>query len=189
MNKIIYIDEKSTDTQAKIEISYTRVKISFPGSTSWKDIKTAAGGKMIECEDGVKRSQTIYDAIKSIHKEVTECIYEMPSNFLIEISGHSLGGGLAQEMAFWLLLEGFSMVKLTLDGSIRIGNKAYALFLEKGCVSIVWNETGNDPVVFIWPWLSRVGKVVPLKPRKFPWLDFDIVNGDHMGYWPVEYKR
>jgi len=187
---ITNIDEKSTDTQCKVEVHVTHAKISFPGSNSWKDIKTAAGGKgMIESIGKIKRSLTIQEAISSIYEQVINCL--IGSHFImpIEISGHSLGGGLAQELAFWLIKSGLGKINIILDGSIRIGNKAYARYLEEHCDSITWNENGNDPIPLIWPWLSRVGKVVILKPRVFPWLDFDLENGAHSGYWPVEYKR
>ena len=165
------------------DIKYSQIngvlKISCPGSTDWKDIKNV----LTPCMQLTPFGKIDY----SINKSAINAFIEIfdPSRFpkRVEISGHSLGGGVAQALAFQFLTHGIRVDLLTLQGSIRICNSDLKNFLEKNVIEIKWIENGNDPVPLFPIRLKTVGKKIILKERKFPWIDFDLVNGDHMGYW------
>lgn len=178
---IKYLDERSTDTQVKIETSNNIIKISFEGSKTLRDIVTATGLTNIK-HNGMSYSKRLNHAIWSVYFQIIKEINRAEVRS-IKLSGHSLGGGLAQMLTYRLLWDGYTNISLLLTGSIRAGNKAFADFLDHGCDSITWQECGNDPVPLIWPWRSRVGKIDTVKKRSFPWLDLNLVSGDHMGYW------
>jgi len=179
---IIYIDEKTTDTQVKIETKTDLVKISFEGSKTLKDILTAVG--FFNTKQGkIKFSKSLHTAVNSVFNDIYSIIVKNKRKKIM-ISGHSLGGGLAQVFAYLLTFDKIiSGVNLVLTGSIRAGNKAFSKHLEGTCDSITWEEYGNDPVPLVYPWRSTVGSVTRKKKRSFPWLDLDLVNGDHVGYW------
>ena len=183
MSETIYIDEKSTDTQLKIETRYNNVRISIEGSKSFRDIMTALSLTSHVDVEGVKISHGVFDAVKSIWNELFMSIISYGKNVSMVVSGHSLGGGIAQVVAYEFLRRGYNNIDLVLTGSIRVGNRAFKRYLEQGCKSIMWQDYGNDPVTLLWPWKKRVGTINKIKPRTFPWLDFDLVNGHHMRYW------
>ena len=184
--KIFNINDEKTKTELVVKIIDSKnVDISIPGSNGLPDVLTALGVRNFTDTKrrSIKVSYSLYTAAVSVVGTIAGLLDDFTDKPNIRLSGHSLGGGLVQVIAFLLLDLGYDNLSMVLTGSIRAGNKEFAIFLEDSCKKIIWQEYGNDPIPLIWPWRSRVGFVATLKERKFPWLDFNLTGGDHMNYW------
>lgn len=183
MSKTILIQNKETDTEIKYRVYGSNIEFSVPGSEHWKDILTALFSISHNTEyGGVHKG--VWDALDSVYDQIQEII---PDNVnYVKISGHSLGGGLGTLLAYRLMLDYRPpKIDLFVDGSIKVISSSVCEFMEdyQGFIS-VFKSYRNDPVPLLFPWYTHPGLFQKVGgKREFPWIDLDIINGDHMNYW------
>jgi hypothetical protein len=174
------IHDHYTDTTVYFEDRADHYNVSCPGTNSLRDILNILNGGYVNIGHNRKVSQGVHRAAMAVWFKIRPKLTDPKKP--MKVSGHSLGGGIAQILAYRSIMAS-RPCSLSVSGSIRTGNRAFISFLESYTTQFDWYEYGNDPVPLIWPWMSRPKDREILKPRTFPWLDFDLVKGDHMRYW------
>ena len=91
-------------------------------------------------------------------------------NKIVYLSGHSMGGAIAQCLAYILLEKGFN-VKVNVCGS-------YPITLHKINIDGQSRIYGNDPIPALFPWFRHVCKKKYEGPKRW----FPFVFKDHMEY-------
>ncbi len=111
-------------TQAILASFQNQLVLAFRGTeaTSLKDIKSDAKAKATQCETGGKIHSGFKDAFSHVHLDIQKAIDdEMFSGMPLFITGHSLGGALANVAAKKLSHKGGIAACYTF-GSPRVGN-------------------------------------------------------------------
>jgi hypothetical protein len=115
-----------------------------------------------------------------------EAIYEeyrpklMTSNKIL-LEGHSLGAGIAVQIAFMLIMDGVPgvSISLKLDGGLKAVSKKTINLMQAVGIKCVNNVRHKDPVPFIG-WWSSFPAIYSGEERKHI-LDWDFK--EHMAYW------
>ena len=151
--EVIPFSHNKTSTQGFLAINDETIQISFRGTTDERDLKTDFNFFKTSSPFG-KVHKGFYKSLTSIYDEILREIKQIPSweSKSIYISGHSLGGALAQLMARKLVHDGIAVDYVFTFGSPRVGNgkfaRKYNKYFKKNSFRFVNN---NDGVVFLPP--------------------------------------
>ena len=115
------------DTQAFLAKRDTdRIAVlAFRGTeaNSWKDVRTDLDARFYKGRDGIKLHTGFRDAYKQVGQLVESAVGELPDDYSLYITGHSLGGALAVIAA--KELERDSVAACYTFGSPRVGNEEF----------------------------------------------------------------
>lgn len=189
---MIKIHNQETDTEVKISIVGNSAIIGFVGSNHWRDILNVA--EMWPLRDrGVHLHSGAYRSMLSVFWDIMETIPVGITSW--RVGGHSLGGAQAQAFVYelsWLIKKTHlpsAWVKLTTAGAPKaMGRDAISqTILNLTSCGVIYDFNhevyGNDPIPLLYPWFHYPGEVKVIKKRSFPWIDFNLVGGDHVKYW------
>lgn len=180
------IEHKATDTQLNWGVEGKRLRIDVPGSNSWKDVMTFLTSWKKKLPHGkvhkgaYKSAKAIFDVLK---KDLVRKKVDYTSFTSVLLNGHSLGGAIAIILTYlfrteWENIKNF---ECRVIGAPKAVDKKMKAFLEsKG--KFEYAIYGNDPIPLLFAGYVPVGKLDRRKPRKFPWIDLNLIGGDHNKY-------
>ena len=115
------------DTQAFLAKRNTDkvVVLAFRGTeaNSWEDIKTDLDARFYKGEGGVKMHSGFAGAYNQVREQIRKAVDELPKDFSLYITGHSLGGALATIAA--RDLECDSLAACYTFGGPRVGGEEF----------------------------------------------------------------
>ena len=115
-----WIEGKKTDTQGFLAEKGNYQMISFRGTESIKDIITDVWFRKTNAYGGKGKVHSGFeDAVNEIWESLVKALDKRKN---IYISGHSLGGALAQLMAHRLAINNYKVLGVYTFGSPRVGN-------------------------------------------------------------------
>jgi len=157
----------------ELRIDVISNSISIPGTNEASDFLTS-----FQCW---KKKGFHAGCYKWVEKYVKDLYPYLDENIPVRITGHSLGGAIAQVLAVKLTEKGY-FVELDIDGAFPAVPKKRDYIL-KGKVDIY----GNDPVPSLFPWFGYPVKKNYCGPDrkwwKIPWQWVNLSVSDHMEYW------
>jgi triacylglycerol lipase len=127
-----FIESRATDTQCFVAAGYAgnvcRITVAFRGTEKIQDWITDARFHRVPM-DGQSVHAGFAAAINSVWAELIDVINRFRDGWLepqIYITGHSLGGALAQLCAWQLINHSISITGVYVFGAPRVGDKAFA---------------------------------------------------------------
>jgi hypothetical protein len=131
--KVVFCHTNISDLQAGITLNHSRkwITLVFRGSESWKDIihdviiwqKTLYDKEKVHY--GIYRQLECDFSYNTIRREIRKLCSEFPE-YKVNITGHSLGGGLALLFAYKLSVDNSCLpIRCVSFASPKVGNKAF----------------------------------------------------------------
>ena len=145
--------DSRTDLQGFIGIKSTSIYIAFRGSSSilnWLDdfeVKKVPYTTFTECIN-CKVHNGFFKAAANLKTQTLDAIYKLKfqyPNYDIIVTGHSLGGAIAQLIAMELYAKSI-ISQLYNYGQPRVGNMEYSEFVNKK-INEIWRFTHNKDMV------------------------------------------
>jgi triacylglycerol lipase len=127
--KLRFIENKKTDTQALVISDDKKVIVAFRGTTSRKDWQTNINYTLIQPDDMFGQvHEGFYNSLQSVWAEVVEVIEDFKKGDYKSLwfTGHSLGGALANLAVAALIQEDYPVYGLYTFGQPRVGDRAFA---------------------------------------------------------------
>ena len=126
---VTFFENKETDTQYIIATltSGARV-IAFRGSSSFADWLTNLNADFIQVDKDVNVHDGFNRAFQSVFVSLVGTLRDLRQrapDAELYLTGHSLGGALAQLAALWLKLDSFDIAGIYTFGGPRVGNRGW----------------------------------------------------------------
>ena len=143
-----WIEDDPTDTQVLVAGKDDHLIITFRGTSNGRDamvdlnfFKTDAPGGNGRVHRGFQRS------LDGVWDELLEAINELGAGKKLFVTGHSLGGALAQLAAFGFALKEFPVAGVYVFGSPRVGNQAFRTAYNALLEGVTFLHINNEDIV------------------------------------------
>jgi len=151
VNTITHLSCADTDTQFDLaRLASGAVVVVFRGSSSLQDWLTDLNAEKVQVKPGLRVHQGFNTALQSVLVQIITRLRQLQQREEIPhlyLTGHSLGGALAQLCALWLSFDGFPVTAVYTFGSPRVGNGGFARLYQSRLGERTWRVVNcEDPV-------------------------------------------